>query len=669
MCSARNDERERSIVVLTPTGVWEDVCPLEDRVLLSDHLRILTDESAIDPDIIIGRGYHSLSLSQVTELVGLEVLASQALSAVSWLSIPLFRPDGSKHGELVRLFGGKSRMKYLWPTGLRLAFDIHPDCLPYVRDERYDVIITEGVKKGDSLLSAARREGKNLIVLSTNGCTGWRVKLDGHSVATTDYQDIGWEDRRVFVISDSDYRSNDEVAKGWDGCVRYTSGLTGDHRTFLVIVPPHGEEKVGADDYLAAGQSLDSLLGHAQTLRNAADETDTDPIPLKLKTGGQLMREAGIKIPYLIAPLLPEGSIMLVAGHTGTFKTWAMLNLALDGAFGFPWMDHPAMKPDLGPFTTLYVNKEMSGIILGQRLRLLAAAKRYTDIPGWEKTIDERIIFADEAALDLATEKQRDRLEDAIQSTGAKFTVLDSLSMSWHGNENDASEVGSFYSQIRGIIERTRTSWGLIHHLLKPTSGHLKKGDPVTASIRGSGQLAQQADVALMLAHYQADSETRIGAEKLITMTHAKARTDVELPSWITRFDTNDGFFASFSHLCSLADAKARAYSKSPDNDSTLSEWVLEEAKHMPAMASISTGMRFRQLVSLLQQAWTVDDKAPAESTLRRQIQQMVQAGQLVLVEQNRRSGDLYRLPDPDLPEFDFPGGEPDERVEDPGGE
>lgn len=645
-------------MVLTPLSVWEDVCPLEDRELSTEHLHILTDESAIDPDIIIGRGYYSLDRSQVTELVNLEVLSPNALKAMGWMSIPLYRPDRQKHGELLRLFGANLRQKYLWPSGLRLAFDVHPDYLDAVKDPNIDIVITEGVKKGDAILSAARREGKDLVVLSTNGCEGWRAKIDGLRQATPDYFDVVWEDRRVLVISDSDYRSNDNVAYGWNECVRYTAGKTGEHRTFLVVVPSIGEAKQGADDYLASGKSLDSLMGLMQTPRHAVTEVDTNPVPLKLKTGGQLMREAGTKIPYLLSPLLPEQSIMLVAGHTGTFKTWAMLNLALDGAFGFSWMDHPKLKPDKGPFTTLYVNKEMSGIILGQRLRLLAAAKRYTDIPNWREIIDERIIFVDEAALDFSVEAQRDRLEDAIMSVGASLTVLDSLSMSWHGNENDASEVGALYSQLRGVTERTQTGWGLVHHLLKPTSGHLKKGDPITASIRGSGQLSQQADVALMLAHYTSDSETREGSEKLISMTHAKARTDVEMAAWVTRFDTNDGLFASFSHLCSLADAKAKAYSKSLGSPDKLSEWILEEAKLMPFMASTGIGIRGRQLMALLQQAWTQDGQPPGDGPLRKQFLRMVQSGQLILVEENKRSGDLYRLPDPDTL-----GGEPDGRA------
>ena len=91
---------------------------------------------------------------------------------------------------------------------------------------------------------------------------------------------------------------------------------------------------------------------------------------------------------------------MLMAGHSGTFKTWAMLSLALDGAFGLPWLDHPKFGTPHGPFTTLYINKEMSGIILGQRLKLLARNQRYNLIPDWERIIEERVLFADEAALD-----------------------------------------------------------------------------------------------------------------------------------------------------------------------------------------------------------------------------------------------------------------------------
>lgn len=634
-------------MTVTPSSdIWEDVCPLEERRLSEEHRRILTDESFISPDIIDSRGYYSLSYAQVVELANLEVIAASALKATGWMAIPIFRPDGIKHGEIIRLFGVQASYKYLWPSGMRLAFDVHPSSIRHLFDPTVDLIITEGIKKADALLSAARREGYPLVVVSLNGCEGWRVKLDGNRVASPDFIDIAWENRRVFVVSDSDYRTNDDVARGWSGCALYTSGKTGSHKTFLVVVPPLGLEKQGADDYLARGHSLEDLLSHAQTPRHATIEQDQDRVPLKLKTGTQLMREAGDRIPYLIEPLVPEQSIMLLAGHSGTYKTWAALSLALDGAFGLPWLDHTSFRKPTRPWTTLFINKEMSGIILGQRLKILALNKRYNLVPDWERIIEERIIFVDEAALDLNVEAQRARLEDAIVATEARLVVIDSLSMAWHGEENSSTEVGAFYTQLRAITERTKTAWVLIHHLLKPSSGKLQKGDPITAAIRGSGQLTQQADVAVMLAHYATEGEQ---ADRLIAMTHAKARTDQEVPAWVSRFSINDGFFGSFGYLCSLADAKARDYARSPESPEKLRAWMLEEIRTMPGMDATSSGLRFKHLLGLLQANWTVEDTSPpSESNLRRQLDTLVSTGILDLLHKDRRLGDLYRLKEPD---------------------
>jgi len=136
----------------------------------------------------------------------------------------------------------------------------------------------------------------------------------------------------------------------------------------------------------------------------------------------------------------------------------------------------------------------------------------------------------------------------------------------------------------------------------------------------------------------------------------------VEMASWVTRFSTNDGLFASLLYLCSLADAKAKAYASSPDSTDKLGEWMLEEAKLMPFMAPSAVGIRGRQLMDLWRHAWTEDGRPPSDAVLRRQMERMVISGELVLVERNKRTGDLYRLPDPDTL-----GGESDERpVEEP---
>lgn len=634
----------------TSVGIWEEVAPIASRSLTDEHRELLEVGSNILPEIIEGRGYYSLDKSQIIALVHQEIVVPAALRATGWMGIPIWLPDGTKHGEIIRLFGSDLKFKYLWPTGLRLALDVHPDNFDHLLDTSVDAMVTEGIKKGDALLSAARREGRSLLVLSANGCDGWKTKVEGSSIATPDFLDIAWKDRKVYVNSDSDYRTNNRVSAGWNGCATYLSSKTGEHRTFLVVTPPHGTDKQGADDFLAMGKSLGDLLECASSPERAVLDQSGERTPLRLKTGKELIRDAGESIPHMLAPLIPERSITLVAGHSGTFKTWNILSLALDGAFGLPWLSHPDLTMEHGPFTTLFVNKEMSGTILGQRLRTLARNERYTLVPDYEDVIEKRMIFSDEAELDLNSEEQRDRLEDAIILSGAKMVVLDSLSMSWHGEENSSSEVGDLYSKLRGIIERTGCCFVLIHHLLKPPGGKPAKNPVVSQfAIRGSGQLYQQADACVMMELFSSGT-LQEGEEKLIAMHHVKARTSVEMPSWVTKFSSNDGLFQSVSYLCKLTEAKAREYSESGGDVSKLQEWIIESCLSMPAMlpGPGNPGFRSKQLFLMLQQSWTLEDKpAPSEATLRRQVDALVESGKVLLLEKSQRHGNLYQLADP----------------------
>jgi hypothetical protein len=325
-----------------------------------------------------------------------------------------------------------------------------------------------------------------------------------------------------------------------------------------------------------------------------------------------------------------------------------MLGLGIDSAFGFPWLGHPDLIPEGGAFTTLYVNKEMSGVILGQRLKTLARNEKYTLVPDYEEIIDQHLVFADEAELDLNTEEQRDRLEEAILEANAKLVILDSLSMCWHGDENSASEVGTLYTHLRGIIERTGCSFAPIHHLLKPSGGRQPKRDePVSQfSIRGSGQLYQQADACIMMRMFASDGLEADG-EKSVSMHHVKARTSLEMPAWVATFSSNDGLFQSLRYTCKLTDARARAYSESYGDSAKLKAWIVEACLTMPAMhpGTGNPGFRSKALHLMLQQAWTLPDKPPpSDSTLHRQIQSLVNDGVIVMVEENKRNGNLYRL-------------------------
>lgn len=624
---------------------WEIAAPLPTRALLPEHEETLTVESGISLDVVKQRGYYSLNRDMVNALVQLEAVNPVVLSGDSWMGIPTVRPDGTVHAEVLRVFGDKAKVKYVWPTGVRNSLDVNPDALADLADTSVPIIFTEGIKKADAILSAARAEGFRCVVIAVNGCWGWKQSTEGGSVASFDFMDIPLSDRRVYVVSDSDFRTNDNVRAGWSACAQYISSKTGEHRTFVVVVPPDGLDKVGADDYLVHGGTLSSLLGHASSPAHALLDVGTESRPLLIKTGLQVIAEAGKEVPHLLAPLLPERSIVVLAGHSGTYKTWHALGLMLDGAFGLPWLDHPELKMRDGGFTTLYVNKEMGGIMLATNLKLLSKNPRYRDSPDYEKLVTDRVFSTDEAELDLALPAQRDRLEEALLAMKVDLVVLDSLSMCWSGNEDSNSEVGALYAKMRGITERVGVTWLVLHHLLKPSPSGSASRLPAKFTVRGAGQIIQQADSALLFAPHNENSGDPDVRE--IKAEFVKTRTDREPPEFISQFKTNDGLFISVEFGGKVMDVAAKAYAESGGDPIKFAAWFNSTLTAMPAMHPTGSGMRSKQLYLLLQAAWPVGEKTPpSERTLQRRIEMMTEMGQLVMLEESKKHGNLYRFPE-----------------------
>lgn len=624
--------------------VFLQATPMKRRKLNDEHRKVLVDGSGILPGIVKARGYYTLNKAGIKILVGEGVLHDGVLAAESWLGIPIYRPDGSYYGDIIRLFGAPDHVsKYTWPSGQSQVVDVHPTVLEQLGDASVPLFVAEGIKKSDAVLSQAMREGIRLIPIGVNGCWGWMSKTTAGSIACPDFRDIPMNKRLSYVCSDSDFRTNDDVRRGWsEACVYFASKMQDRSKALLIVVPGYGVEKQGADDFITSGGTITELLAYASTPKLALleqNEHDELPRQLSFRTGMEVVSAAPEKVPYLMEPLISQGSINLMAGHSGTYKTWHMLSLMLDLAFGYAWTEHPGTKVPCDPVTSIYVNKEMSGGMLDVRLRQLANASRYADHPDFQQILSERIIVVEEAELDLSVSMQRDRLEELVMDTGAQIIFLDSFSMCWTGDENSASEVASFYMQMREITEHTGVTWILVHHLIKPQTGN-RREVVSKFSVRGSGQIIQQADAALLFSII--DKETPNEAP-VIAISHSKTRTTTEMPTWVSKFTERDGLFVSLTYSGALAERKAEEYVASRGDPKKLAEWVKTALETMPVMRSSASGLRTRPLVALLLASWPNKKDAPSESTLRRALDNMVASGELDC-EPNRRLGDLYRL-------------------------
>ena len=136
--------------------------------LSSQHRRILERGSAILPEVIEARGY--FTAQDKSELNSLGFPDSQ--SRVPALAIPIFGTDGIKttyqlRPDRPRIRAGKP-IKYETPFGSKMVLDVHPYVTHILGNPNIPLWITEGIKKGDALVS------HGLCAVALLGVWNWR---------------------------------------------------------------------------------------------------------------------------------------------------------------------------------------------------------------------------------------------------------------------------------------------------------------------------------------------------------------------------------------------------------------------------------------------------------------------------------------------------------------
>ncbi|MFC1970406.1 DUF3854 domain-containing protein [Chloroflexota bacterium] len=222
--------------------------------LLQSHLDHLK-ESGISTEAIKQRGYESVLGHKRLKDLGF----GRQQCRTPGMLIPLWGVDGNGivghqyRPDSPRLNNKGKPIKYETPMGATNRIDCPPVCQKLLADPIVPLWITEGVKKGDALVSL----GECLIDMT--GIWNWRAKNSfGGITVSADFDSIALNNRQVYITPDSDYATNPSVVQA---ARRLAEFLKRKKANVSIVLIPSGEngDKTGVDDFLAGGHTLEEL--------------------------------------------------------------------------------------------------------------------------------------------------------------------------------------------------------------------------------------------------------------------------------------------------------------------------------------------------------------------------------------------------------------------------
>ena len=184
---------------------------------------------------------------------------------------------------------------------------------------------------------------------------------------------------------------------------------------------------------------------------------------------------------WYIEKIVPKGSVVVIGGTAGSFKTWFAMQLSTNCANGEPFMDlYETEKCNI-----LYIDEENGLVTIPNRFNSLINDKENLNLENINISIFNNII------LDYQNNKASTLIDDMINKFKPNIVIIDSLVRCMHGEEDSASDVRAIFENLKSHLE-TGVSFIILHHTTKNNRRSM-------AGLRGSGDLAAFADVILML--------------------------------------------------------------------------------------------------------------------------------------------------------------------------
>jgi hypothetical protein len=238
--------------------------------IFPQHQELLA-ASAVSPEVARNRGYVSVDMKTRLRELGF----GESQCRIPGLLIPIYDTAGQLathqyRPDDPRVIDGKP-VRYESPIRSRLVVDVPKSVNGALRTPRAPLVITEGSRKVDALVSA------RLTAIGLLGVSGWR----SGGAALPDLLDIVWAHRRVIVAFDSDVMTKASVRQELLGLTRYLAGKGAKVEWLTLPQKPHNAQKLGVDDWLAEGHTAAELL-------NLAEPPELDPPPVPLTDTGPL---------------------------------------------------------------------------------------------------------------------------------------------------------------------------------------------------------------------------------------------------------------------------------------------------------------------------------------------------------------------------------------------
>lgn len=237
-------------------------------------------------------------------------------------------------------------------------------------------------------------------------------------------------------------------------------------------------------------KDLSDWIAHGGTLRELADlaerrESWQDVARAPIVEMRSLAHLVDAKIEYLIEPIVPRGTLIVIQGPPKGGKSVFALYTGICAAAGKWVAGGFEIKK---PIKTLLIEFEDADILVLQR-----AARYLRGLGRDEKDIPENLLFCDYPDLFLDSERYKDALVSMIREKGIELVMIDTFSYVHRAkDENSSSDMKPVMANLKRVVKETGASIFLIHHTGKGSSDKA-----VSEKGRGSSVISAAPDVIL----------------------------------------------------------------------------------------------------------------------------------------------------------------------------